>query len=380
MGADGATQTYVLLWAVERVDVATDTPETIARILADFRSPTSTAADELTSELARAWSQALAADPVRQALARNLSEITQVPCGSARHEPRRPADIPAAFRHLQGRRHLLRERRGGRRAVSRGRERGVLRFRHRQPRRGQGAARQLLLLCARGRATLESAGRGLPVSAARLSDRGSGRGRDRALATGAAAHRGRESRRRRRIAVHLLSRAGRPRRRDPGCSARHGLHFDRCSPRFVARLSRQPRSEPAGSQHSHRRHRRVAIRAADGRSARRVSADAASGRRDRGRRRGDPPLPLPAAAASGTRCARRHREPRHGHDRRARHAARDEGDQSRRAHVSGWHHRGDHGSRRGGRDRATPASTARIRRFSDVRTMPPRAASTRSGR
>lgn len=80
-GADGATQTYVLLWAVERIDVATDTPETMARILADFRSPTATETEDLTSELARAWSQALAADPVRQALARNLSEITQVPSG-----------------------------------------------------------------------------------------------------------------------------------------------------------------------------------------------------------------------------------------------------------------------------------------------------------
>ncbi len=80
-GADGAAQTYVLLWAVERIDVATDTPETMARILADFRSPTSAETEELTSELARTWSQALAADAVRQALAHNLSEITQVPAG-----------------------------------------------------------------------------------------------------------------------------------------------------------------------------------------------------------------------------------------------------------------------------------------------------------
>ncbi len=80
-GADGATQTYVLLWAVERIDVATDAPGTMARILADFRSPTATETEDLTSELARAWSQALAADPARQALARNLSEITQVPSG-----------------------------------------------------------------------------------------------------------------------------------------------------------------------------------------------------------------------------------------------------------------------------------------------------------
>ena len=80
-GADGATQTYVLLWAVERIDVATDTPATMARILADFRSPTATEAEDLTSELARTWSQALAGDAVRQALARNLSEITAVPAG-----------------------------------------------------------------------------------------------------------------------------------------------------------------------------------------------------------------------------------------------------------------------------------------------------------
>ena len=78
---DATPQTYVLLWAVERIDVATDSPETMARILADFRSPTSTDADDLTSELARTWSQALSADAVRQALARNLSDITQVPPG-----------------------------------------------------------------------------------------------------------------------------------------------------------------------------------------------------------------------------------------------------------------------------------------------------------
>jgi hypothetical protein len=38
----------------------------MARILADFRSPTSTEGDDLTSELARTWSQALASDAVRQ--------------------------------------------------------------------------------------------------------------------------------------------------------------------------------------------------------------------------------------------------------------------------------------------------------------------------
>src|SRR6185503_18672280 len=36
-GGTGAAQTYVMLWVVERFDVATDSPETIARILADFR-------------------------------------------------------------------------------------------------------------------------------------------------------------------------------------------------------------------------------------------------------------------------------------------------------------------------------------------------------
>jgi len=82
-GGNGATQTYVMLWIVERFDVATDSPATIARILADFRPPTvSGSADEgVSSELAGKWSQALTADGVRQALARNLSEITAVPAG-----------------------------------------------------------------------------------------------------------------------------------------------------------------------------------------------------------------------------------------------------------------------------------------------------------
>lgn len=80
-GSDGATQTFLMLWVVERIDVATDAPETMARILADFRSPTSAESDVLTSELARTWSQALGADAVRQALAHNLADITAVPAG-----------------------------------------------------------------------------------------------------------------------------------------------------------------------------------------------------------------------------------------------------------------------------------------------------------
>lgn len=84
-GSDGATQTFLMLWIVERIDVATDAPETIARILADFRSPTAVAGftegEPLTSELAQTWSQALAADAVRQALAHNLADITAVPAG-----------------------------------------------------------------------------------------------------------------------------------------------------------------------------------------------------------------------------------------------------------------------------------------------------------
>jgi subtilisin family serine protease len=82
-GLDGATQTFVMLWVVERFDVATDSPETIARILADFRPPTASGSTEesVSSELARTWSQALTAEGVRQALARNLSEITAVPAG-----------------------------------------------------------------------------------------------------------------------------------------------------------------------------------------------------------------------------------------------------------------------------------------------------------
>ena len=89
----GSVSRYPMLWMVERLDVATDSAETMARILADFRSPvastgtTATATtppgDGLGSELARSWSQALASDAVRQALARNLDQITAVPAGLA---------------------------------------------------------------------------------------------------------------------------------------------------------------------------------------------------------------------------------------------------------------------------------------------------------
>jgi subtilisin family serine protease len=83
-GTAGAPQTFVTLWIVERFDVATDSQETIARILADFRPATETGAaesDSLTSDLARSWATALTADSVRQALARNFTTITDVPAG-----------------------------------------------------------------------------------------------------------------------------------------------------------------------------------------------------------------------------------------------------------------------------------------------------------
>jgi subtilisin family serine protease len=84
-GGAGATQTFVTLWLVERLDVATDTQETIARILADFHPATETGAAEAgggtTTDLARTWAKALTADAVRKALARNLGEITSVPAG-----------------------------------------------------------------------------------------------------------------------------------------------------------------------------------------------------------------------------------------------------------------------------------------------------------
>jgi hypothetical protein len=80
----GAAQTFVLVWIVERLDVATDSQETMARILADFRRPSASGTDSsegLTSEVATAWSRALSTDAVRQALAVNLSTITAVPAG-----------------------------------------------------------------------------------------------------------------------------------------------------------------------------------------------------------------------------------------------------------------------------------------------------------
>lgn len=85
-GEAGAAHSYAMLWVVERLDVATDPAETMARILADFRAPTAAeqplAADAAPgSELARSWAQALASEPVRAALARPLDQITQVPAG-----------------------------------------------------------------------------------------------------------------------------------------------------------------------------------------------------------------------------------------------------------------------------------------------------------
>jgi subtilisin family serine protease len=79
--ASGTPQTFLMLWIVERFDVATDSATTIARILADFRPATATTTESLTSELARTWSQALTADATKQALAMNLSAITAVPAG-----------------------------------------------------------------------------------------------------------------------------------------------------------------------------------------------------------------------------------------------------------------------------------------------------------
>lgn len=80
----GRKQTYVMLWVVERFDVATDSAQTIARILADFRPATASGASDAESigaELARKWSEALTQEPVRQALAKNLSSIAAVPAG-----------------------------------------------------------------------------------------------------------------------------------------------------------------------------------------------------------------------------------------------------------------------------------------------------------
>jgi subtilisin family serine protease len=81
---EGTPQTYVMLWIVERFDVASDSPETIGRILADFRSPTAQGTsdtDSLGSALARTWAQALTKETVRAALAKNLDTITAVPAG-----------------------------------------------------------------------------------------------------------------------------------------------------------------------------------------------------------------------------------------------------------------------------------------------------------
>jgi subtilisin family serine protease len=81
---DGTPRTFVMLWVVERFDVATDSPDTIARILGDFRSPAASGAADagsIANDLARTWSQALTGDAVRQALAKNINEITAVPTG-----------------------------------------------------------------------------------------------------------------------------------------------------------------------------------------------------------------------------------------------------------------------------------------------------------
>src|SRR5262245_52649999 len=78
------TGTFVMLWVVERFDIATDSAETIARILADFRAPSgtgSTDSDALSGDLAKTWSQALAKDEIRTALAKNLGDISAPPAG-----------------------------------------------------------------------------------------------------------------------------------------------------------------------------------------------------------------------------------------------------------------------------------------------------------
>lgn len=82
--AAGTARTYVLVWIVERLDVATDSRDTMARILADFRSPTAEGSSEdggLSADLSSAWAEALTQDTVRQALARSLDEITEIPTG-----------------------------------------------------------------------------------------------------------------------------------------------------------------------------------------------------------------------------------------------------------------------------------------------------------
>ena len=80
----GQPQTFVMLWVVERFDVATDSPDTISRILADFRGATGSGAADanvVDTDLAGRWSKALTVDSVRQALARNLGDLAAVPDG-----------------------------------------------------------------------------------------------------------------------------------------------------------------------------------------------------------------------------------------------------------------------------------------------------------
>lgn len=83
-GAEGTARTYPMLWLIERLDVATDTRETMARILADYRSPAAgggSEADALSSSLAESWAEALAGEPMRQALAVNLNDLAEAPSG-----------------------------------------------------------------------------------------------------------------------------------------------------------------------------------------------------------------------------------------------------------------------------------------------------------
>ena len=76
-----ATRSYPLLWVVERLDVATDSVETMTRILADYRDAADGSSAGLTSPLARRWAEALAESATRTALAKPLAEITAVPAG-----------------------------------------------------------------------------------------------------------------------------------------------------------------------------------------------------------------------------------------------------------------------------------------------------------
>ncbi len=83
-GSESNTRTYAMLWVVERIDVETDGAETMARILADFRPPNASGSAEdesLNTQHANNWAQALSSPATRQALARNLSDITEVPDG-----------------------------------------------------------------------------------------------------------------------------------------------------------------------------------------------------------------------------------------------------------------------------------------------------------